>query len=180
MPAKILFVKGDITDMAVDAIVNAANTDLILGSGVAGAIQRKGGPRVSEECERNGAIPLGEAVVTTGGKLKAFYVIHAASMHLGGKTTPDSLQRATHSTLQRSEEKGFKSVAFPALGTGVAGFPMQECAHIMLQEVLRHLQRRTSLEKIYFVLYDAEALRVFEETYKQLAPPRGSDERGVV
>jgi O-acetyl-ADP-ribose deacetylase len=171
MGAKIFFVKGDITDMAVDAVVNAANTDLILGSGVAGAVRRKGGPRVSEECERIAPIPLGEAAVTTGGNLKAFYVIHAASMKLGGKTTADSLQRATHNSLQRSEEKAFKSVAFPALGTGVAGFPLDECARIMLEETLRHLERRTSLEKIYFVLYDAEALRVFEETYKKLTAP---------
>jgi O-acetyl-ADP-ribose deacetylase len=168
MPAKILFVKGDITDMAVDAIVNAANTDLILGSGVAGAIRRKGGPRVSEECERIAPIALGEAAVTTGGNLKAFYVIHAASMSLGGKATADSLRRATHNSLQRSEEKGFKSVAFPAIGTGVAGFPLGQCALVMLEETLRHLQRRTSLEKIYFVLYDEEARRLFEETYANL------------
>ncbi len=168
MPAKILFVKGDITDMAVDAVVNAANTDLILGAGVAGAIRRKGGPRVSEECERIGPVSLGEAAVTTGGNLKAFYVIHAASMKLGGKTTADSLQRATHNTLQRSEEKAFKSIAFPAIGTGIAGFPLRECARIMIQETLSHLQRRTSLEKIYFVLYDEEALKIFEDTYQEL------------
>ncbi len=168
MPAKILFVKGDITDIAVDAVVNAANTDLILGAGVAGAIRRKGGPRVSEECERIGPVSLGEAAVTTGGNLKAFYVIHAASMKLGGKTTADSLQRATHNTLQRSEEKAFKSIAFPAIGTGIAGFPLRECARIMIQETLSHLQRRTSLEKIYFVLYDEEALKIFEDTYQEL------------
>jgi O-acetyl-ADP-ribose deacetylase len=168
MPAKILFVKGDITDMAVDAVVNAANTDLILGAGVAGAIRRKGGSRVSEECERIGPVSLGEAAVTTGGNLKAFYVIHAASMKLGGKTTADSLQRATHNTLQRSEEKAFKSIAFPAIGTGIAGFPLRECARIMIQETLSHLQRRTSLEKIYFVLYDEEALKTFEDTYQEL------------
>lgn len=169
MPTKILFLKGDITDMAVDAIVNAANTDLMLGSGVAGAIRRKGGPRIEEECERRGPISLGEAAVTTGGNLKAFYVIHAASMRLGGKTTADSLRQATHHTLQRAEEKAFKSIGFPAIGTGVAGFPMKECAKIMIQEVLHHLERRTSLEKIYFVLYDDEALKVFEDAYKELA-----------
>jgi O-acetyl-ADP-ribose deacetylase len=165
--SKILFLKGDITEMAVDAVVNAANTDLMLGSGVAGAIRRKGGPRVSEECERIGPVTLGEAAVTTGGNLKAFYVIHAASMRLGGKTTADSLRQATHNALQRAEEKGFQSVAFPAIGTGVAGFPMEECARIMVQEVLRHLEHRTSLDKIYFVLYDDASLKVFEQVYKE-------------
>jgi O-acetyl-ADP-ribose deacetylase (regulator of RNase III) len=168
MPTKILFVKGDITEMAVDAVVNAANTDLMLGAGVAGAIRRKGGPRISEECERVGPIPLGEAAVTTAGNLKAFYVIHAASMRLGGKTTADSLRQSTHNTLQRAEEKAFKSIAFPAIGTGVAGFPMEECARIMIQEVLHHLKRRTSLEKICFVLYDDSGLKVFQETYEEL------------
>jgi O-acetyl-ADP-ribose deacetylase len=175
VPTKILFVKGDITDMAVDAVVNAANTDLMLGSGVAGAIRRKGGSAVGEECERIGPIALGEAAVTTGGNLKAFYVIHAASMRLGGKTTADSLQQATHNTLQRAEERGFQSIAFPAIGTGVAGFPIDECAQIMIQEVLRHLERRTSLEKIYFVLYEDASLKVFEEVYKQLIEARKAD-----
>ena len=168
MPTKILFTKGDITDMAVDAIVNAANNDLILGAGVAGAIRRKGGPRIEEECERIGPIALGGSAVTTGGNLKALYVIHAASMKLGGRTTADSLLLATRSALLRAEEKTIKSIAFPAIGTGVAGFPREECARIMLTEVLGHLKSRSSLEKIYFVLYDDAALKTFEDTYKQL------------
>ncbi len=168
MQPKIHFLKGDITDMAVDAIVNAANTDLVLGAGVAGAIRRKGGPRVQEECDRLGPVALGGAAVTTGGNLKALYVIHAASMRLGGRTTVQSLRLATRNTLERAEEKALKSIAFPAIGTGVAGFPMEECACIMIAETLDHLKTRTSLEKIYFVLYDDAALQVFEETYKQL------------
>jgi O-acetyl-ADP-ribose deacetylase (regulator of RNase III) len=174
VPTKILFQKGDITEMAVDAVVNAANTDLMLGAGVAGAIRRKGGPRIAEECERLGPISLGEAAVTTGGNLKAFYVIHAASMRLGGNTTAESLRQSTHNTLQRAEEKAFKSLAFPAIGTGIAGFPMKECATIMIQEVLHHLERRTSLERIYFVLYDDDALKAFEDTYKELTKPGAS------
>jgi O-acetyl-ADP-ribose deacetylase (regulator of RNase III) len=168
MPAKIFFQKGDITDMAVDAIVNAANNDLVLGGGVAGAIRRKGGPKIEEECERIGPIPLGEAAVTTGGNLKALYVIHAASMRLGGRTTAESLRLATKNTLLRAEEKGLKSIAFPAIGTGIAGFPLEECARIMIGEVLEHLKSRSSLEKIYFVLYDDAALQVFQETYAKL------------
>ena len=176
MPARIYFMKGDITEFEVDAIVNAANTDLVLGSGVAGAIRAKGGPRIQEECERIGSIRLGEAAVTPAGNLKAYYVIHAASMQLGGKTTAESLRHATRSSLLRAEEKGFKTMAFPAIGTGVSGFPMEECANVMVSEVLEHLKSRTSLEKIYFVLYDDAALQTFEEAYKKLtARPAASE-----
>jgi O-acetyl-ADP-ribose deacetylase len=168
MPAKIYFTKGDITDAAVDAIVNAANNDLVLGAGVAGAIRRKGGPRIEEECERIGPISLGEAAVTTGGNLKALFVIHAASMRLGGGTTADSLRQSTRNALLRAEEKAIKSIAFPAVGTGIAGFPIEECAKIMIGEVLKHLKTRSSLEKVHFVLYDDAALKTFEGTYKQM------------
>ena len=176
MQAKIFFLMGDITDMAVDAIVNPANTDLVLGAGVAGAIRRKGGGRIQEDCDAIGPIRLGEAAVTTGGNLKALYVIHAASMRLGGQTTAESLRLATRNTLLRTEEKTIKSLAFPAIGTGVAGFPMEECARVMLTEVLQYLKSRSSLEKIYFVLYDAAALQVFEETYTQLTGRPASHE----
>jgi O-acetyl-ADP-ribose deacetylase (regulator of RNase III) len=174
MAAKIFFQKGDITDLAVDAIVNAANTDLTLGGGVAGAVRRKGGRTVEEDCERLGPVALGGAAVTTGGNLKALYVIHAASMHLGGTTSADSLRLATRNSLMRAEEKAIRSIAFPAIGTGVAGFPMEECARIMLAEVLDHIKSRSSLEKIYFVLFDDAALRVFEEAYtKKTGRPAG-------
>lgn len=160
--------KGDITEVEVDAIVNAANNELILGGGVAGAIGRKGGPRIQEECDRIGPIRLGEAAVTTAGNLKAYYVIHAASMEMGEQTTAKNLRSSTRNSLLRAEEKGFKTIAFPALGTGIAGFSMEECANIMISEVLEHLKSRTSLEKIYFVLFDDAALKTFEETYKKL------------
>jgi O-acetyl-ADP-ribose deacetylase len=164
----IRFVKGDITTMDVDAIVNAANTDLLLGAGVAGAIRRRGGPLIQEECDRIGPIALGEAAVTTGGQLKALYVIHAASMRLGERATAESLRLSARNSLLRAEEKGLKSVAFPAIGTGIAGFPVEECARIMLGETLQHLKSRSSLETICFVLYDDAALKTFEETYRQL------------
>ena len=160
--------KGDITEVEVDAIVNAANNELILGGGVAGAIGRKGGPRIQEECDRIGPIRLGEAAVPTAGNLKAYYVIHAASMEMGEQTTAKNLRSSTRNSLLRAEEKGFKTIAFPALGTGIAGFSMEECANIMISEVLEHLKSRTSLEKIYFVLFDDAALKTFEETYKKL------------
>lgn len=168
MPAKIFFQKGDITEMAVEAIVNAANNDLVLGAGVAGAIRTKGGAKIEEECERIGTIPLGEAAVTTAGNLRALYVIHAASMSLGGKTTAESLRLATRHSLFRAEEKAIRSIAFPAIGTGVAGFPMEECAKIMIKQVLEHLKSRSCLEKIHFVLFDDAALKIFEDTYTQL------------
>ena len=169
--------KGDITELEVDAIVNAANNDLVLGAGVAGAIRTKGGPRIQEECDRIGSIRLGEAAVTPAGNLKAYYVIHAASMQMGGQTTAESLRSSTRNSLLRAEEKGLKTIAFPAIGTGVAGFPMQECAEIMISELLEHLKSRTSLEKIYFVLYDDAALKTFEETYEKLTARRTAGEK---
>ena len=168
MPAKILFVQGDITEMAVDAIVNAVNTDLTMDTGVAGAIRRKAGERIQEECERLAPIRLGEAAVTTGVNLKALFVIHAASMRPEEKATAESLRLATRASLMRAEEKAIRSMAFPAIGTGVAGFSMAECAPIMLEAVLDHIKMRTSLEKIYFVLFDEAALKVFEDSYQQL------------
>jgi O-acetyl-ADP-ribose deacetylase len=176
MPARIYFMKDDITELDVDAIVNAANNDLLLGGGVAGAIRTKGGPRIQEECDRIGSIRLGEAAVTTAGNLKAYCVIHAASMHLGGRTTAEPLRSSTRNSLLRAEEKGFKTIAFPAIGTGIAGFRMEDCANVMISEVLEHLKSRSSLEKIYFVLYDDAALKTFEESYKKLtARPAASE-----
>jgi O-acetyl-ADP-ribose deacetylase (regulator of RNase III) len=168
MPTKIYISKGDITDMAVEAIVNPANTELLMGSGVAAAIRRKSGERIQEECERLAPIRLGAATVTTAGNLKALFVIHAATMRPGEKATAESIRLATRQTLFRAEEKAIKSLALPAIGTGAAGFPAQECARIMLKVVLEHIKTRSSLERIYFVLYDDTALKAFEETYQEL------------
>ena len=168
MPTKILFVQGDITEMAVDAIVNPANTDLRMDAGVAGVIRRKAGEHIQEECERLAPIRLGAAAVTTGGNLKAHFIIHAASMRLEEKASAESICLATRASLMRAEEKAIRSVAFPAIGTGVAGFSLAECAPIMLKAVLDHIKMRTTLEKIYFVLFDDAALKVFEEAYQHL------------
>lgn len=168
MPTRIVFVKGDITEMAVDAIVNAANTELTMGAGVAAAIRQKAGERIEEDCERLAPIRLGAAAVTTGGSLKAHFVIHAAGRRPGEPATAESIRLATRAALMRAEEKAIRSVALPALGTGAAGFHLPECAEIMMKVVLDHIKMRTSLEKIYFVLYDDAALAVFEETYQQL------------
>ncbi len=170
MPARIFFTQGDLTEAPVDAIVNAANTDLLLGAGVAGAIRRKGGPTIQEECDRLGPIPLGEAAVTSAGQLKARYVIHAAGMRLGGSVTANSLRSATRHSLQCAEELKIQSMAFPAIGTGVGGFPTAQCAEIMIGQVLEHLAAGSHLKEVHFVLYDAATLQIFQETYHRLAP----------
>lgn len=165
---RIVIQQGDLTEMDTDAIVNAANNDLILGAGVAGAIRRKGGEEIQRECSAIGSIPLGYAAITGGGKLKAKHVIHAASMGLGGLTNAETLRHSTAHSLRIAAERGLKTIAFPAIGTGIAGFPMKECAEIMLEEAARHLEGGTSLEVIYFVLFDEAARQVFESTWKRM------------
>jgi len=165
---QIVLQQSDLTEMDVDAIVNAANNDLQLGGGVAGAIRRKGGESIQRECDAIGSIPVGGAAITSGGKLKARHVIHAASMELGGQTTARALRGSTAHSLRIAAEKGLATIAFPAVGTGIARFPMQECAEIMLREVVEHLKRPTSLKKVYFVLFDKPALEVFERVWKEM------------
>jgi O-acetyl-ADP-ribose deacetylase len=166
---KIRLKEGDITQMDVDGIVNAANTDLMLGAGVAGAIRRAGGPTIQEECNAIGPIPLGQAAVTGAGHMTARYVIHAASMSWGEATSEKSLVDSTENSLRRAEEKRMKSIAFPAIGTGVAGFPLDECARLMLQTVLDHLTaERTSLNEVWFVLFGRDAYDAFRREYDRL------------
>ncbi|HKW62435.1 MAG TPA: macro domain-containing protein [Candidatus Acidoferrum sp.] len=165
---KIVIEQGDLTEMATDAIVNAANNDLVLGGGVAGAIRRKGGDDIQRECNEIGSIPVGYAAITTGGRLKARFVIHAASMRLGGTTTAEALRNSTVHCLRIARERGLKSIAFPAVGTGIAGFPLEECAKIMLREAAGHLRGETSLDEIHFVLFDDDAKEVFQGTWQKL------------
>ncbi len=165
---KIIFLQGDLTDMDVDAIVNAANNDLQLGGGVAGAIRRKGGDEIQRECNEIGPVPVGGAAITTGGKLKARFVIHAASMVLGGRTSAGSLRGSIAHSMRIAAQRDIKTIAFPAIGTGIAGFPMRECAEIMLREVVDHLKRPTSIEKVNFVLYDDAAMHVFEQVWSEM------------
>ena len=166
---RIEILQGDLTDMDVDAIVNAANNDLILGAGVAGAIHRKGGDSIQRECNEIGSIPVGYAALTGGGRLKARHVIHAASTGLGGvRTTAKTLRTSTAHSLHLASEHQLKTIAFPAVGTGVSGFPMNECAQIMLAEALQHLKGQTSLEKIYFVLFDAKSREIFQSIWDKL------------
>ncbi len=165
---KVVLLQGDLTEMDADAIVNAANNDLKLGGGVAGAIRRKGGEEIQRECDQIGPIPLGTAAITGGGKLKARHVIHAASMELGGRTSADTLRTSTAHALRLAAQRRLKTVAFPAVGTGIAGFPMRECAEIMLREVVEHLKANSPLEKVYFVLFDKDALETFRQVWAQM------------
>ena len=160
--------QGDLTTYEVDAIVNAANNDLVLGGGLAGAIRRRGGPAIQAECDRHGPVAVGEAAITGAGELPARHVIHQASMRLGGATTAEGLRSSTAAVLKLAEENGVKTLAFPATGTGIAGFPLRQCAEIMLREVLRHVAGGTALTDVYFVLFDPPACEVFREVYRDL------------
>lgn len=168
MTDRIIIQRGDITEMETDAIVNAANNDLQLGGGVAGAIRRKGGDSIQRECNEIGSIPVGSAAITGGGNLKARFVIHAASMQLGKATSAKDLRSSTFLALKIASEKRLKTIAFPAIGTGIAGFPLRECAEIMLEEATKHLSGPTSLEKIYFVLFDDEAQEFFADAAREI------------
>jgi O-acetyl-ADP-ribose deacetylase len=165
---KIGLRQGDLTDADVDAIVNAANNDLMLGGGVAGAIRVKGGPAIQQECDKIGTIPLGEAAITGAGLLSARHVIHAASMRLGESTSEENVRAATRNSLMRADENSLKTIAFPAIGTGIAGFPIERCAQAMLEEVRAHLSGPTMLERVEFVLFDRRSLEVFEQKLAEM------------
>jgi O-acetyl-ADP-ribose deacetylase len=161
--------RGDITDWEVDAIVNAANSTLAMGTGVAGAIKRKGGVIIEEEAVRQGPVEVGEAVLTTGGNLAATHVIHAAVMGPDLTTDADTIARATRAVLAVADKHRITSLALPALGTGVGHVPPPASAEAMLREVLTHLRSgRSSLKRVVFVLYQDDAHRAFSETLKRL------------
>jgi O-acetyl-ADP-ribose deacetylase len=153
---------SDITKLEVDAIANAANTRLMHGGGVAGAIASAGGREVQAESARKAPIGLGEAVETTGGAMPCRWVIHAATMELGGPTSAEIIRRATASTLDKAEELGCKSLALVAFGTGVGGFPLDQAADIEVQEVRRHLRSGAGLEWVVFAVRGDAARDAFE------------------
>ncbi len=152
----------DITGLEVDAIANAANTRLIHGGGVAGAISRAAGPELDRESRAVAPIDLGEAVETTGGAMPCRWVIHAATMELGGPTSAEIIRRATESTLRKADELGVKSLALVAFGTGVGGFPMEEAARIEVDVARAHLDAGSDLERIVFAVRGIAAREVFE------------------
>lgn len=159
---RIEAIEGDITKLDVDAISNAANTALAHGGGVAGAISRAGGPSIQEESERLAPIGLGEAVATDAGALPCRWVIHAASMNLGGPTSAEIIAAATASTLRVADQLAAASLGLVAFGTGVGGFPIAEAARIEVAEVRRHIAGETSIERIVFCLHGEQALSAFE------------------
>ena len=160
--ARIEVLDTDITTLDVDAIANAANTRLLHGGGVAGAISRAGGPIVQEESHEKAPIGLGEAVETTAGDMPSRWVIHAATMELGGPTDAGIVRRATAATLARADELGAHSLALVAFGTGVGGFPLDEAARIEIEEVRRHLDQGSNLERVVFAVHGGAARRAFE------------------
>ncbi len=164
----LLLIEGDITEQNVDAIVNAANAQLTLGSGVAGAIREKGGNSIQEECDRLGGTYVGGAVLTGGGDLKARHVIHAVGPRMGEGDENTKLRNATMNSLLLAEEHDLKSIAIPAISTGVFGFPMDRCADIMLTIVVEFLKRPTKLEKVVFCLRGQEAYQIFKDRLEKI------------
>ena len=158
---------GDLTEMDTDAIVNAANAQLILGGGVAGAIRRKGGPRIQEECDKTGGTFVGGAVITTGGNLKASYVIHAVGPRMGEGDEDQKLKNATLNSLKVADENHLKSISFPAISTGIFGFPIGRCAEIMLKTTIDYLKGQTGLEKVVFCLFGRNSYEVFANRLEQ-------------
>jgi O-acetyl-ADP-ribose deacetylase (regulator of RNase III) len=166
---KLELVEGDITEMDTDAIVNAANAQLVLGGGVAGAIRRKGGPQIQEECDRIGGTFVGGAVITTGGNLKARHVIHAVGPQWGEGNENEKLKNATLNSLKVADENGLKSIAFPAISTGIFGFPIRRCAEIMLHATAEHLRGTTGLERVVFCLFGRDSFNVFATELRRIA-----------
>ena len=168
-------IQGDITEMDTDAIVNAANARLKMGGGVAGAILRKGGWEIQEECDRIGGTYVGGAVITTGGKLKAKYVIHAVGPRMGEGDEERKLASATRNALKVADEHGLKSIALPAISTGIFGFPMDRAAEIMLRTTIDYLREGdTGLERVVYVLWGDDAYRTFESTLQKLLTEQNS------
>ena len=171
--ARLSLLQGDITQQDTDAIVNAANSGLMGGGGVDGAIHRAGGPAILEECKRivarQGRLPAGQAVITTGGKLKARHVIHTVGpiWHGGGRGEAETLTGAYRRSLKLAVENGLRSVSFPSISTGAYGYPITEAARVALQTVIEFLQKDSSLEQVCLVLFDsgthATYCRVLEE-----------------
>ncbi len=153
--------EGDISLFEADALVNAANNHFWMGSGVAGALKRAGGTEIEEQAIVQGPVEVGEVVVTRAGRLKAKYVIHAAVMGQNLRTSADAIKRATENSLRRADELECKSIAFPALGTGVGGFPLPECARLMVGIVKDYAKEQTGLERVVFVLFGEQAYRAF-------------------
>jgi len=164
--SKIKLVQGDITELSTDAIVNAANSQLILGGGVAGAIKKKGGPLIQEECNKIGGTFVGGAVITTGGNLKAKYVIHAVGPRMGEGNEDEKLRNATLNSLRLMDDNKLKTIAFPAISTGVFGYPIEKCSSIMISTVTDYLISNTKINEVIFCLYTKSDFKIFDNMLK--------------
>jgi len=161
--SKIKLIQGDITELNTDVIVNAANAQLIMGGGVAGAIRRKGGPLIQEECNKIGESFVGGAVITTGGNLKAKHVIHAIGPRMGEGEEDEKLKNAILNSLKLMDEHELKSIAFPAISTGIFGYPKEKCAKIMISAAREYLSGETQIEEVVFCLYSKPDFKVFKK-----------------
>ena len=158
----IKIMKGDITESNVDAIVNAANSHLQHGGGVAGVISRKGGPVIQEESNAIGYVPVGECAMTSGGRLKAPHVIHAVGPRMGEGDEENKLKKAINNVLELATSKGLKSIAIPAISAGIFGFPKDKCAHILVEETATFVrEKKTTLKEIVFCLIDTDIINFF-------------------
>jgi O-acetyl-ADP-ribose deacetylase (regulator of RNase III) len=164
--SKIILTQGDITELTTDVIVNAANAQLKLGAGVAGAIRRKGGPKIQEECNKIGGTIVGGAVITSGGNLKANHVIHAVGPRMGEGNEDDKLKNATLNSLKLMDKYNLKTIAFPAISTGIFGFPIDRCAKIMISTAKEYLSSNTQIEKVIFCLYTTSDYEIFKKELK--------------
>lgn len=163
--ARVVIITGDLVQQEVDAIVNAANNDLQLGGGVAGAIRRAGGPSIQDECDAHGPVQVGYAAITGAGRLRARYVIHAASMSLGGRTTRASLRSSMDDVFRLARMHEVRSLAVPAVGTGIAGFPIDECARVMAESLKAALSGGWQASEVRFVLFGEDAKTPFEAAF---------------
>jgi len=161
--SKIKIIQGDITELNTDVIVNAANAQLIMGGGVAGAIRRKGGPLIQEECNKIGGSFVGGAVITTGGNLKVKHIIHAIGPRMGEGDEDEKLKNATINSLKLMDEHELKSIAFPAISTGIFGYPIEKCAKIMISTAKEYLSGETQIEIVVFCLYSKPDFEVFKK-----------------
>lgn len=163
-------IEGDITEMDTDAIVNAANSYLKHGGGVAGAIVRKGGRIIQEESDKIGYCPVGQAVITGAGSLKAKYVIHAVGPRMGEGNEDEKLKNATLNSLKLADREGLESLTFPAISAGIFGFPIDRCAEIMLETTIEYLRGTTGLKKVVFCLFGENSFNVFKKELERQIP----------
>ncbi len=170
--SKLMLVKGDIALEEADAVVNAANDALWMGSGVAGAIKKAGGSEIEEEAVSKGPIKIGEAILTGSGKLKSKYVIHAAVMGQDLSTDADKIRSALLSSFQLAEEKGINSLSVPAFGTGAGGFSISACAEIMIRESIEFLQRSANIKLLKIILFSESDLELFEDKLEEFFSER--------